>query len=762
MGLRVDVVARDYVKITIYRAGTLDNPTDPYVIENDYSTLLVDTTMTISSLFEIRILNYHEEHTDQFTTGNIIEIIMGDVEDYVTVLGGLIFSVEYAEDSILIRGYDWTHYLVGPRITKKYSNLDYAEILRDILTLYAPSLKSNFLFDTGYILQEVYAGGYITAIDSFNDLTPRVNFDWKVRPDREAVLFPDGLQIEVIDGFNEEIDDEDPDGWTEISETWYVLSNRYYVSASAGNYGVTITDTTTTDYQDIRCVMQTITGGTGQIVGIVYDYQSSSDFKYALLFAGSDQWVLGHWDGSTNTDDSASEAIDVDTQYRVRLVIDNANVTFYVWNTDNEVWDEKCNYDYGTLGSGNIGLGSYQSIGDFDDFVVYNSGLQSIDVDTDAIGWNIAKRDFRDLINRVTVIGGKETFKDDFSSGTLWQWGSFYQSGSTSTVAIVSEELEIDCEADATAIQWTQAKYRTFTFSANIKSEDKGGGWINVPGLVVLATDDTNYYRVRMNCEADRIQVYKVISGTPTLLKETNQTFNTGTFYNIKVKITEGNIKVYVNNYSMMDFQDTTYSTGFNGLEVIDGKAQFDDIVIVTDRDVIASISDPALINIWGEKSADPIRDDAIENKDSANSRATQELNRYRFEKTRGLVKLEADISIKVGDIIELTAIDCAIIAEDYRIYGVIHTVDDDEGFVTLLKIAEDFPGLEQAIRVESARGTYLSWVGILISVLIKSIADTISVVTDSVQTDVRGYYAFYFDEEDTFGYSYWDFSSWY
>lgn len=764
MGLNVSNMARDYTKITIYRAGSLENPSDPYIIEGEYSTLMVDTTMTIASIFEARILNFHEEHTDQFTTGNIIEITMGTVGNNEIVLGGLIFSVEYDPDHILIRGYDWTHYLIGPRITKKYSNIDYSEVLRDILTVYCPGLKYNFLFDTGLILQEVYAGGYITPIDAFNDLTPRVSFDWKVRPDREVVIFPDGLQIDLIDGFNEEIDDDDPDGWTEIAGTWYVTSNTYYGSHTS--IGITKTVITTGDSQDIRCIVNIDSGGTNDIAFIVFDYVSSTDFKYAALDADNNLWIIGDYDGSFNTRNSGSNTIDTETDYRIRITIEDDAIIVYEWNATTEVWTQRVSYDFSTLpetvGTGEIGLAVNNSTMTVDDFVIYSSGLQTIDVDIDAISWGIARRDFRDLINRVTVIGGKETFEDDFSSGSLWQWGAFYQSGSTSTSAIVSEELEIDCEADATAIQWTISKYRNQTFSANVKSVDKGGGWVNTPALVFRATDDTNYYRAQLDCDNDTLKLIKVVSGTPTTLKSVAFTSAPGTYYELKVKTTIDNIKVYIDGSNKIDTQDATFSTGYSGCEVIDGKALFDDVMIITDRDTIASTQDGALLTKWGEKSADPIRDDAITTKDAALNKATQELNRHRYEKTRGVLKLEGDISIKVGDVIELTAVDCGISAVDYRIFGVAHLIDDDEGYITMLKVAEHFPGLEHVIRVESTRGTYLSWIGIITSVIIQSISDTVYTVTDSVQLEDRDYRAFYFDEHDTLGYSYWDFSSFY
>jgi len=261
-----------------------------------------------------------------------------------------------------------------------------------------------------------------------------------------------------------------------------------------------------------------------------------------------------------------------------------------------------------------------------------------------------------------------------------------------------------------------------------------------------------------MNVDDNKLQFYKIVSDTPTLLKEIDYTFDLDTWYTIKIKSTEHNFKVYVNNANKMDFEDTTYNVGFNALATEDGHSRFDDVKIITDREVIASASDAALINKWGEKSADPIRDDSIHSKSAALKRAQNELNLYRYEKTRGLLKLEGNIDIVIGDVIKLTAKDCAINAEDYRIVSTVHMIDDDEGYTTMLKVAEYFPGLEDVIRMIALQISFLDWVGILTRTLIKSITDTIPSITDTPTETLVPYYCFYFDEEDTWGYSYIDF----
>lgn len=751
---------REYVKITIYRQGTLDNPTDPYVIEEDYSAITIDNTMSIASLYEIKLLNFHNEHTDQFGNGDIIEIDIGSAPNHEVTLGGLIFAVDFQEDYISIIGFDWTHFLVGPRVVAKYSNLDYGDILRNVSAVYVPSLKSNFLFDTGYILQDVYPGGYNTAIDVYNDLTGRIGFDFKVRPDREIIIFPDGLQVDFIDGFNEELDDVDPDGWTEVSQTWYVSDNTYMGLASGGTNGITLTDITTSNRQEIRLIINGHTDGASDNGFVIFDYQSSSDFKFAGLDFDNDYWYIGHYDGSWNYDAQDSESLDIGTDYRVRIVIEGNEVTIYEWDVENEQWLSKTNYTFGSIGTGTIGLVVRAAKSFFDDFVIYSAGLESINVDDDCLGWTIAKRDFRDLVNRVTVIGGKEAFEDDFSSGSLWAWGDFYDSGSGGTATIVDEALQLDTSADQTVRQWTQAKYKNFDFICNMKSIDKGGGWINTPSLLVRGTDESNFYRVQMNCDSDYLEIFKIVAGTPTSLKQISYTFDVDTYYVIAVKCTGENIKVYVNGVNEMDFSDTTFGSGFNGLEVIDGKSEIDDLKILTDRDVIATASDPALISKWGEKSSDPIRDESIRTKDEALNKALNILRKHRVEKTRGILKNDGDVRIQVGDVIDLTAPDCAITNVEYRIFSVVHLIDEREGYVTLLKVAEYIPGLEEIIRMISIRETHLAWVGILSSVLISSLTDTVYTPTDSVDLIDVPYYNFYFDEEDTWGYSYWDFAS--
>lgn len=1137
---------REYAQVTIYRGGTLDSPTDPYVIEDDIVEVTVDNTITIASVFEVRILNFKNVHTDAFYAGHIIEIDMGLRGNHDIVLRGLIFGVEHEEDFLRIVGKDWAQFMIGTRVTKEYGNIDYAAALRNLLEVYAPSLKYNFLIDTGYILQQLYAGGYNNLMTAFNEITGMVSYDWRVRTDREVVIMPDGLQIDFIDAFQEETELADPDGWTEQGGTWNVQSNRYRGEGGPATLAVTTSEAETTDYTDIRVIGEIDSTGSGDALLVIFDYVGGSDWKYLELDVSADTWVLGHYDGSFNVDDTTSNTVGADTDTKIRVVIDGNLVTAYEWDSTDEEWDSIVDFTYSSVGTGLIGVGGrFSTYVEFDDFVVYSAGLESIDVNNDCLSWSIKKRDFSDLVNKVTVIGGKEKIEDDFTYGSLWQWGNDYGTGN-GTIAIVDEELEIEADSGYDVRQYTEGKYRNIDVETDIRTppatdnesidtsvtnigdyainnrlwncsrntfrnsrglgkcyvfytdgtnveyayaddptttwtagtaaftstgtfenvqctyvEDPGNsrtlvyvsaallvsgttydiiirsgsiadvsstiswqteqlvhddvargymhgiqvdlngyiwfwrtffsttyrmyvkcstsalvlgsitftsetelgartsfywqvamvpyssgilfiglsqdtnatpwacysaqaspptddgeiegsalssssywgmghavldsdtiihytfttgssnhyyhssydpvgktwgditnidvtssGKMYAPALllnddvtpeelvvvyetgagiisyktspttsvewstaveivdwteegdmpvkvdfgpdpdnndtfwgvylgsdgsntlrafqvgsgltpttqasiILRAEDDTNFYRVRMNANGDTLDLVKVVSGTPTTIQSVAHTYTTGQTYVVKAKATDENFKVYIDGVNKIDVQDTTFLTGFVGLGAESSIAFFDNVTILSDRDVIASASDPTLIQQWGEKSSDPIRDDSIHTKGTALKRAQLELDRFRYEKTRGILKIEGDINIKEGDVTSLTAEEANIDDEDYRIVSVIHVIDDSEGYVTLLKVSEYFPGLEDVIRVTSISTTFLSWVGLKTKVDALSLSDTVYTLTGSVDLYSVPYYYFYFDEEDTWGYTFWDFGAW-
>ena len=98
---------------------------------------------------------------------------------------------------------------------------------------------------------------------------------------------------------------------------------------------------------------------------LIYDYQGPNDFKYAGAYAGTQQWRLGRFNGTSwLVDASASSAVATGVDYQANLVIDGGRATLLVDGV------ELMSHDFGgTLSEGRIGLGTNNAVARFDNFV---------------------------------------------------------------------------------------------------------------------------------------------------------------------------------------------------------------------------------------------------------------------------------------------------------------------------------------------------------------------------------------------------------
>ena len=689
-----------YVDVTVYRAGTIDNPEQPLTIDN-VDKIIVDHTTGIASHYEVIALDWYDEYEGVIDTGDIIEITLGEDADNALQLRGRVFNVSFKDETLKMTGQDWTYHILGNRVTKRYGGQDYGFIMRDLITQYCTSLKIDFLFDTGIIMDERYSGQYQDLLFVMNELTGRIDHEWRVRADRQVVQYPDGLHIEFIDGFNEEDEAEDPDGWTEVAGTWAVGSSQY--AGSHTDVGITKVVTTTKDSQDIRCVINIDAGGTNDIAFIIFDYVSSTDFKYVALDADNNLWIIGDYDGSFNTRDSNGSTIDTGTDYRTRTTIVGDTVTIYEWDTSTEVWTEQATYDFSglpeTIGTGEIGLGLNNSTATFDDFIIYSYALITLD-SSEFLTHDIARRDFRELVNKQTVVGGLARLFDEFKT-TLHQWSTTYQADKGT--------LEIDVDNEWLDIQETDGGD---TYEMRIYTNDtyKNLG-IEATATIITGSDednlclyyrqvdDDNLYRVKFDADANTVTLAKIVTGTPTTIKTVSQTIDAGTEYVFGVKCIDDNHKAYLGDIVLYDIQDATYTKfGRAGIGVDASDIHCTLFDLRSDKDIIASAQDPTLFATWGNKSGEPIFDQDIVTRDQALSRAQYILDLGRYVKTRGTIKDDGRIDINIGDIVVVNIPEADISNVNYRVFGIMHEFND-AGWSTYYNVAEDTPRMEQVFK---------------------------------------------------------------
>jgi len=187
-----------YLDVTVYRGGTIDEPTQPLNIDT-VDKLIIDHTTGIASHYEIKALDWYDEYQGVIDAGDIIEITLGEAADNALQLRGRVFNVKFKDEILTLTGQDWTYNVLGNKVTKRYGGQDYGFIMRDLITQYCTSLKTDFLFDTGFIMDERYSGKYQDLLFVMNEVTGRIDHEWRVRADRQVIHYPDGLHIQFID-----------------------------------------------------------------------------------------------------------------------------------------------------------------------------------------------------------------------------------------------------------------------------------------------------------------------------------------------------------------------------------------------------------------------------------------------------------------------------------------------------------------------------------------------------------------------------------
>jgi hypothetical protein len=100
---------------------------------------------------------------------------------------------------------------------------------------------------------------------------------------------------------------------------------------------------------------------------VIFDYQGSTDFKFAGAYVGSNEWLIGHRTASGWVLGSkVSSTINTFTDYDLRVVIENdTDVTLFA----NGVQQVTHSFS-GSLTDGEVGLGTRNAISRFDDLLV--------------------------------------------------------------------------------------------------------------------------------------------------------------------------------------------------------------------------------------------------------------------------------------------------------------------------------------------------------------------------------------------------------
>ncbi len=236
--------------------------------------------------------------------------------------------------------------------------------------------------DITSLLNKGQIGGYIAAREeikstSLHDLRKLVASIVK----ETNLLHNSGYGLDGTTGNNffnplgtsyfDDFSDGNNDGWTIVAGTWAVEGQEYSGDDSGGVVAVTTMDKVqTTNNMAIETDFYSYTDLSSYNGFIIFDYNGPNDFKYAGARDGANYWTIGYYDGSFNNIEQYPETIDSDKWYRMRMTTDGIKTTLYVDSGDGNGFVKKVEADFGSIGSGSVGLTTDYAHAHFDNFLV--------------------------------------------------------------------------------------------------------------------------------------------------------------------------------------------------------------------------------------------------------------------------------------------------------------------------------------------------------------------------------------------------------
>ncbi|MCA9041546.1 MAG: VCBS repeat-containing protein, partial [Planctomycetaceae bacterium] len=148
---------------------------------------------------------------------------------------------------------------------------------------------------------------------------------------------------------------------------------------------------------------------------LIFDYKSPTDFKYAGMFIGQNEWVIGHYQGNFgNKVVNSTMQIDPDTEYLVHLRVEGS--TAYLTVNNKRVVERTFS---SPLNAGQAGFGSFNAVTCFDNFEI------GAEVATGAPSDLPYMEDFEDgTADQIAYYGGQRwSIQDTFGNKNLFFGG---------------------------------------------------------------------------------------------------------------------------------------------------------------------------------------------------------------------------------------------------------------------------------------------------------------------------------------------------
>ncbi|MDG0811173.1 family 16 glycoside hydrolase [Cohnella rhizosphaerae] len=165
-------------------------------------------------------------------------------------------------------------------------------------------------------------------------------------------------------------------------------------------------------------------------------------------------------------------------------------------------------------------------------------------------------------------------YSDDFEDGDTTGWMS---SGGTWNVATDVTKALVQ-KSSTTAFIAAGDAWTDYVFEAQVKVSIKNAN----AGIVFRATDNKNFYMYRLNASNQKLELYKCVDGTMTLVSSTSFTAEAKQWYTLKAIVQGNTVKGYADGERKIEWTNPVneLTEGHIGFRTTSADAMFDQVLV--------------------------------------------------------------------------------------------------------------------------------------------------------------------------------------
>ena len=140
--------------------------------------------------WRVALDNTDGKFDNKFEVGDEIEISLGYGDDVRVATRGLLYNIDSLEGVLLLEGFDWLDYLTGPIVDKEYYDVDWGDVVKDLILSYAPALDVSEITPIGSTTGGLLTLRNVPLWEALLDVQIKTNRTIIITPDRKVRFVP--------------------------------------------------------------------------------------------------------------------------------------------------------------------------------------------------------------------------------------------------------------------------------------------------------------------------------------------------------------------------------------------------------------------------------------------------------------------------------------------------------------------------------------------------------------------------------------------